>query len=139
VHLWVVVGCVVVIVLSCLMATAGSETVYLGRLPVANYCLFRRVTGINCPLCGLTRSLVALGHADVAASWRFHRAGWLVFLFLLVQIPVRCLLVAGAVARTRRRLEWVLRTCNSGVLVGVLASWNLTLLAALGASLRSMR
>ena len=38
-------------------------------------CPFRLVTGLPCPFCGMTRSLLALGQGDLGASVRFHPLG----------------------------------------------------------------
>jgi hypothetical protein len=35
-------------------------------------CLFRRITGLACPGCGLTRAFVALARGDLAAAIAFH-------------------------------------------------------------------
>jgi uncharacterized protein DUF2752 len=41
-------------------------------------CPFRLVTGLPCPFCGMTRSLLALGRGDVAASVALHPLGPLI-------------------------------------------------------------
>lgn len=46
-------------------------------------CPFRALTGLPCPGCGLTRSLVALAHGDLAASLFFHPLGLLLALALV--------------------------------------------------------
>ncbi len=35
-------------------------------------CPFKAVTGMPCPTCGMTRSLVALSHGDIGASLACH-------------------------------------------------------------------
>lgn len=52
-------------------------------LPVA--CAFRRVTGTPCPGCGLTRAWVALGRGAVGESLVFHRLGWVVMVYIVLQ------------------------------------------------------
>ena len=39
------------------------------------FCPFRLSTGLPCPACGLTRSVVALVHGDLGASLYFHPLG----------------------------------------------------------------
>jgi hypothetical protein len=43
-------------------------------------CLFRRVTGVPCPSCGLTRSWQAVGHGRLREGVAFHPLGPLTML-----------------------------------------------------------
>lgn len=53
----------------------------LGRL-----CWWRSLLGHDCPLCGMTRSFVALAHGDLAGALRWHVAGPLLFAFMAISI-----------------------------------------------------
>jgi hypothetical protein len=44
----------------------------LPRLPAVSVCLFRRLTGRRCPLCGLTHGLNRLLRGDLAAAQAAH-------------------------------------------------------------------
>jgi hypothetical protein len=59
-----------------------------GRL-LTSTCLLRTVTGIECPFCGLSRSLVALAHGRLAESASFHPLGPGVAVFLVLQLFYR--------------------------------------------------
>ena len=52
---------------------------------VPQVCIFHRLTGVPCPGCGLSRSVVASAHFDIATALSFHIFGPL---FLLVCIVV---------------------------------------------------
>ena len=41
-------------------------------------CVFRRVTGVPCPSCGMTRSYLALFHGDLKTAFFMHPLFWLV-------------------------------------------------------------
>ena len=41
-------------------------------------CIFRRVTGIPCPSCGMTRSFISLFSGDIASAFFMHPLFWLV-------------------------------------------------------------
>lgn len=71
--------------------------------PLPELCATRRVFGVGCPGCGLTRSIVWLMHGDLSASLAMHRLGWLIFAAILLQIPYRALALAG---RAPRWLEY---------------------------------
>jgi hypothetical protein len=49
-------------------------------------CPFRRLTGLPCPGCGMTRSFVALAHGDVGASFSFHPLGPLMMAIFVVAL-----------------------------------------------------
>lgn len=57
------------------------------RLP--ELCTLRRLTGISCPGCGLTRCFISLAHGDLAAAWSFNPAGILLFAIVAAQLPLR--------------------------------------------------
>lgn len=57
-------------------------------------CVFRAVTGFECPGCGSQRLLHALLHGDIAAAWHANA-------YLLCMTPVLLLMVYAAVRRQR--------------------------------------
>jgi hypothetical protein len=93
-----------------------------GTLLLAHYhvpgppCLFRLLTGIPCPGCGMTRSLMALWRGDLLTSFRYHPLGpplFLACLFLLMALLLRRL--PKLAPETQRRL-W---TGIGALLIGV--------------------
>lgn len=75
-------------------------------------CLFRRLTGYDCPGCGTQRALYALLHGDAAAAWEHNAA-------LFFALPA-----AGAYICARGRLRDVLQ--HPAALCGVgaaIAAW----------------
>jgi hypothetical protein len=68
-----------------------------GGAELGGLCWFRAAFHLDCPFCGTTRSFVALAHGDVAAAFRFHPAGPLLFAAMLV------FLGAAVVALVRSR------------------------------------
>jgi ethanolamine transporter EutH len=63
----------------------------LARYPAPHVCTSRTWLGVNCPGCGLTRSLVYLAHGDWRASLRAHRLGWMIGALVVFQLPYRVL------------------------------------------------
>ncbi len=61
------------------------------RMPCV--CLFKSITGQDCPFCGLTRSLVSIGHLDLRSGWHYNRAGLLVYLLIAYQLIASLALV----------------------------------------------
>jgi hypothetical protein len=57
-------------------------------------CPLRTATGIPCPFCGMTRSVVAAVHGDIVASLRFNPGGIIILLFAVVLLARPSLLRA---------------------------------------------
>ncbi len=57
-------------------------------------CVFKAVTGLDCPGCGSQRMFHALLHGDITGAWAYNP-------FLLLMLPVLALLAYSAATRTR--------------------------------------
>jgi hypothetical protein len=77
-------------------------------------CPMRTLTGIPCPLCGMTRACVAAVHGHLGASLSFNPGGVVVMLLALTALLRPQLLI-----RTRPSYLWLI-----GVPLGVLWLWN---------------
>lgn len=84
-------------------------------LPHVPLCPLYATTGIPCPLCGATRSVVALLRGDVGSSLAFSPVG----------VVVVALVVASLVAWRRRTVA--IKTWPVAVALGALWVYNLTL------------
>ena len=86
-------------------------------------CLFKRVTGLPCLLCGMTRSMAATAHGQFADAFRFHLLGP-PFFALVVVVTV---LLAAEYASSRRILprpgERAWKTMAWGTLGLLTAAW----------------
>jgi hypothetical protein len=65
--------------------------------PIMPGCLFHRVTGLPCLLCGMTRSLAATARGDLAEAFRMHLLG--PPFFLLITVVTLLLAVEFVVSR----------------------------------------
>jgi Protein of unknown function (DUF2752) len=64
------------------------------------HCAVRQRTGHPCPTCGLTRSIVALYRGKWSLSRSYHPAGYLVVLFVVLELAARF-------GFTRARAPWL--------------------------------
>jgi hypothetical protein len=102
-----------------LAAIAGALACGLFGLRVADDapgCLWKWVTGIDCPFCGMTHATVALGAGDWSGA---HAAHPLAIVVLALLVAAALLLATGRAHVLRPRV----------VLVAVLAIWAVRLLA----------
>jgi Protein of unknown function (DUF2752) len=90
-------------------------------------CLFHQVTGQPCPMCGATRSFVALAHGDIARSLYLYPLAPVLFLAMLIGIGYG----GWAMATGKRvRLEMSLATSQRIGLI-ILVAFALNWLAKL--------
>ena len=80
-----------VVLLSMLMEVRNSQqvTIPFTQIPLPELCSFRRLTGMDCAGCGMTRCFISLGHGDVPGAWNYNPAGILLYGIVLFQIPFR--------------------------------------------------
>lgn len=72
------------------MVLTPSETVLtLFGWEVPPLCVFRNVSGQDCPGCGLTRSFTYMGHLDVRAAFGRHVLGPVLYVAVAAQVPLR--------------------------------------------------
>jgi hypothetical protein len=91
-----------------------SVVVPLVEQPFPGVCTFKRIVGVDCPGCGMTRSFVSLAHGQWALAWQFNPVGFLFFPVVAFQIPYRIL----QLVRIRRgQREWSLVGIDQWVLV----------------------
>jgi hypothetical protein len=51
-------------------------------------CLFKRLTSVECPFCGMTRSVHLAAHGDISSALTYNPMGVVLVLALLVMVPV---------------------------------------------------
>ncbi len=101
--------------LSSVALTAGGVFYAVSPVHPSIACPFRALTGLPCPLCGMTRAVTAAMRGDIIASLRFQPAGIL-------------LLVFAAFLLLRRTRDPVRMPAWVPVLVlALMWAWNLTL------------
>ena len=87
-------------------------------LGLPKLCIFRNITGIPCPGCGMTRSMIAAGHLHFKDAISFHPLGPVVLILLAVYCITgsnlgrkKVQLVYGDALRFMRPLSLVLSGC----------------------------
>ena len=91
----VAVGCLTLLTLSACM-NPTPDVVSLGGVDVPILCLYRRVTGMECIGCGMTRSMSFMANGQLIRAFEVNMFGPAVFVVIVAQIPLRAL-------RLRRR------------------------------------
>ncbi len=96
-------------------------------------CMSRRIFGISCPGCGLTRSFVAMAHGQIDMAIGANATGPMLFVLCWLQIPYRILRYLGywqrfefnpSCARAADTIIWI-------ILIGLVLTWITKLIPAL--------
>jgi hypothetical protein len=97
----------IVLLMSLLMTSQGERTVFLPgfRSAMPETCTSRRIFGIECPGCGMTRAFISISHGQFSRAWQFNRASFVVYFFVAVQIPWHSIQI-WRLKRNRRPIQW---------------------------------
>ena len=87
-HLVIGLMALAVVVASVVLTPSDSVVSFFGW-DVPPLCMFKRITGMDCPGCGLTRSFTYMGHGDVIDAFTRHKLGPPFYLFVAAQVPWR--------------------------------------------------
>ncbi|MCH2180980.1 MAG: DUF2752 domain-containing protein [Mariniblastus sp.] len=88
-HLFLLIAGCLVLGFSIGMRTGGETKVFLPgtELPLPELCTSKRVFGIDCPGCGLTRGFISISHGEFQRAWHFNPASFVVYVLVIGQIP----------------------------------------------------
>jgi hypothetical protein len=86
-RLWLAIAVVVLAVAAAMSPSPSVLTLFGHEVPTL--CLFRLLTDVPCPGCGLTRSFVFLAHGMPIEAFRMNVLGPPLFVALAAQIPFR--------------------------------------------------
>lgn len=75
------------VVLASIILTPSDSVVSLFGYPIPPICTVKRVFGMDCPGCGLTRSFTYMGHGQIGAAFDKHMLGPLLYAAVAAMIP----------------------------------------------------
>lgn len=99
-----------------------AASVYISRLTghVFHLCLFKRLTGVPCPTCGSTRSILHLLEGDLAGAVRMQPFMFVAAVVLTASLLLRLLPARRVHVEMARRTRRIVR---GSVLAAFLANW----------------
>jgi hypothetical protein len=116
-HWIVLILCVCILMGALVLSPPKPDSSYLhiGHIPLPDTCSFKNLTGLPCPGCGLTRSIVSGIHGDFKASFMYHRLGLLTIAYICLQFLYRLIMIA--VPSLREHLFYSGKMLNRGMIV----------------------
>lgn len=130
-YLWLA-GPLLILISSFLLCSDDPQAVSVPwfGITLPEMCHFRRLFGLDCPGCGLTRSFIHISHGNLNAAWQLNPLGIALYIYLGLQIPQALLrwqsvesrrrwLSDDRLARWTRINEWAL----IGLMIGLVIQW----------------
>jgi hypothetical protein len=122
--------------LACVFAAAAVAASILahdvadGAIPFPG-CGFKKLTGLACPGCGGTRSLVAIGSGDVLAALAFNPMAAFAWFLSVASVPMAAI---DALAAGGRAASWLSRFASTRfaarlLVAAIAANWIFLLVA----------
>jgi hypothetical protein len=90
-HLIILAACSSIL-LAALLLTPAEPTepvLRIGGIALPSFCVMKQASGLPCPGCGLTRSVVSAAHGDWWGSFSHHRLGIALLIYLVFQSVLR--------------------------------------------------
>lgn len=118
-----------ILLMSIFMRTEGDTEVFLPgfRSPLPEACSSRRMLGIDCPGCGMTRAFISISRGEFSRAWHLNHASFVVYLFVAVQIPWHAIQI-WKLRRNQRPMDWSLVYMTPVAVVVVMCiNWAWTL------------
>ncbi len=92
-------------------------------------CLFKAFTGLSCPTCGATRSVMQLSHGDIIGAIEMNPAVSLMFVFAVFSFAYGLLGVSLKMPRIRPALSGHERKAvRMGIVTVILFNWSYLLM-----------
>lgn len=110
----------VLLLLAVLAPLPGDGGASIAGLPPL--CPFRNLTGLPCPGCGMTRSLVCCGHGLWAEAARYHPLGPLAFAALVLWTAAR--LIPECRQAVLHGAPWILPVAGWAAVALLLGVWG---------------
>lgn len=96
VHVTYLTLSLLLIAASAILSTNGSTNSlpFPGfSVPLRLPCMFKFLTGFNCPACGLTRSFIYMSHLNPGSAFVMNHAGPLLYALCVFEVPYRAVLL----------------------------------------------
>lgn len=88
---------------------------------IPHFCLFNELTGLPCPVCGITRSFLSLYDFKVMESLRYNPNGLIISFFFILQIPMRIIVLFNE--NHFHMIEKISRILSRLIIATVLIYW----------------
>lgn len=137
-HQYRILGVSFCILLFAFVAQTSFDRVWFLGIQLPPVCAFRLITGLDCPGCGLTRSVILAAHGNLWQSYLMHIWGIPFTLLILFQLPYRSLLIILGRTTSFGLRPGLRRWITQFVVLSLLLPWSAKLIVEVASRVRSM-
>jgi len=134
-YLVIFAACSIILLVSVVLTPVGGKDASLalaGQIRIPETCIFKNLTGLPCPGCGLTHAFTEAVRGDFTASLRYHRLGLPILFYIFLQFVLSLSIIV--IRKYRSRLLSIGYHLNKGLIVLaalLLINWIFTLIPLL--------
>ncbi len=88
---------------------------------IPHFCLFDKLTGVECPVCGTTRAFCELADGNIKHAFRLNLSSVFVAAFFIFQIPLR--LFSLYRNESIQKINLISKCVGNVVLIVIVVSW----------------
>jgi hypothetical protein len=76
------------------------------QLPLPESCFSRRILGVDCAGCGMSRAFISISEGNFTAARNFNSASFAMYLFVVIQVPWQGLQICQTLKSGRPIETW---------------------------------
>lgn len=93
--------------------------VFFNQLP--HFCLFDKLVGIECPVCGTTRAFCEIAKGNFLQAYYLNLSSFFIAFFFLFQLPLRIISLGDN--RSTKKINRISKYLGNFILIIIVAVW----------------
>ena len=93
---------------------------------VPHFCLFDKILGIQCPVCGMTRAFCELSQSNIKEAIQLNLSSLFVASFFIFQIPLR--ICSLCKPQMQKNISKISKVFSYFVIIVIVANWLINLI-----------
>ena len=108
-----------------IMFIVFKDTLLVVANALPHFCLFEKVTGVPCPVCGIIRAFCELSNGNILQAYHLNLSSLIIASFFIAQIPLRiCSLYKH---ETQKKVTSISKILSRLVLAVIIINWLINL------------
>lgn len=92
---------------------------FLDTIP--HFCLFKNLTTLDCPACGITRAFCEISVGNFSEAYKLNSTSFIIISYIISQIPIRIILIYNE--NYRIKLHKLSKKASQLILIVLAINW----------------